>query len=150
MASPQASSEFPAGLTATGRYLILAAAFLGWMFSGVQLTLMNLATGSATTEFVRAGTLDSQHDLSWARLSPAFERPPVSTRTDDEIKKTAKEETPRWFARYNSAFLLGAACGGLVFGWIGDRFGRVKAMALSIVWYSLFAGAAYVAGTPEQ
>jgi MFS family permease len=150
MESPQSASESLPGLTAGGRYLILSAAFLGWMFSGIQMTLMSLATGSATTEFVRAGTLDSQNDLSWSRLSPAFEPLPVSARSDDEIRAAVKVETPRWYARYNSAFLLGAACGGLVFGWIGDRFGRVKAMALSIVWYSLFAGAAYFTATAEQ
>jgi MFS family permease len=150
MESSQSRSETMPGLTPGGRYLVLAAAFLGWMFSGVQLTLMSLATGSATTEFVRAGTLDSRNDLSWERLSPQFEPPPISPRTDDEIRKAAKEETPRWYARYNSALLLGAACGGLIFGWVGDRFGRVKAMALSIVWYSVFAGAAYFSATAEQ
>jgi MFS family permease len=61
-----------------------------------------------------------------------------------------KAQTPRWFARFNSAFLLGAACGGLVFGWVGDRYGRVRAMGLCIVWYSLFAGVAYFVTAPEQ
>src|SRR5256885_618709 len=37
-----------------------------------------------------------------------------------------------------------------VLGWVGDRFGRVRAMGLSIVWYSLFAGVAYFSRTPEQ
>ena len=36
-----------------------------------------------------------------------------------------------------AGFLIGAALGGLVFGWLGDRIGRVKAMALSILTYSL-------------
>ena len=31
----------------------------------------------------------------------------------------------RWFSWYNAAFLLGAAGGGLIFGWLGDRIGRV-------------------------
>ena len=39
-----------------------------------------------------------------------------------------------WFGRLTCAFLLGAACGGYVFGWIGDRFGRAKAMAISILF----------------
>src|SRR5262249_20130853 len=47
-------------------------------------------------------------------------------------------------------FLLGAACGGLVFGWIGDRFGRVKAMTWSILCYSVFTALCYFAAQPWQ
>ena len=50
-----------------------------------------------------------------------------------------------WFGRLICAFLLGAAFGGYVFGVVGDRFGRAKAMGLAILWYSLFsAGTAFV------
>jgi MFS family permease len=42
----------------------------------------------------------------------------------------------QWFAYYVTAFLLGAAAGGLLFGHLGDRLGRAKAMGLSILWYS--------------
>src|SRR4029078_7655437 len=101
------------------------------MFSGIQCTLTNLASGAATIEFARAGTIDDAPGLSWERLSPAYQHPSAPT-SIDEIKSIAKRKAPRWYARFNSAFLLGAACGGLVFGWIGDRFGRVKAMGLSI------------------
>lgn len=48
-----------------------------------------------------------------------------------------------WFGRLIAAFLLGAAAGGLIFGRLGDRFGRSKAMAASILWYSVFSGATY-------
>src|SRR5438552_624353 len=44
-------------MSATGRYIILIAAFLGWMCSGVQMTLTRLAAGSATEEFGRSGWL---------------------------------------------------------------------------------------------
>ncbi len=50
-----------------------------------------------------------------------------------------------WISLYVCAFLFGAAAGGLVFGWFGDRFGRSKAMAASILCYSLFAASAYLA-----
>ena len=45
-------------------------------------------------------------------------------------------------------FLLGAACGGLIFGWLGDRVGRVRAMTWSVLCYSLFTGACYFAQVP--
>jgi SHS family sialic acid transporter-like MFS transporter len=55
-----------------------------------------------------------------------------------------------WFGRLTTAFLLGAAFGGYVFGWVGDRFGRARAMALSIIWYSVFSGATVLVTSPEQ
>jgi SHS family sialic acid transporter-like MFS transporter len=56
----------------------------------------------------------------------------------------------RWFSWYICAFLLGAACGGLLFGWIGDRFGRSKAITLSILCYSLLTGATFLVASPFQ
>ena len=38
-----------------------------------------------------------------------------------------------------AAFLLGGAAGGLFFGVLGDRFGRVRVMAATILVYSVFS-----------
>src|SRR5262249_18597987 len=46
------------------------------------------------------------------------------------------------------AFLFGAAAGGLVFGSLGDRIGRSRAMALSILTYSIFSAAVSLAEAP--
>lgn len=46
----------------------------------------------------------------------------------------------QWFGVIIAVFLLGAATGGVLFGWLGDRIGRVRAMALSIFTYALFTG----------
>ena len=45
----------------------------------------------------------------------------------------------KWAGWLVCAFLLGAAAGGYAFGWVGDRFGRAKAMAISIACYSVFS-----------
>src|SRR5262249_9554302 len=45
-----------------------------------------------------------------------------------------------WFGVIMACFLVGAATGGVLFGWLGDRVGRVRAMTLSILTYSLFTG----------
>jgi SHS family sialic acid transporter-like MFS transporter len=150
MANSEGLQTEPLPLTAAGRYLILAAAFLGWMFSGVQMSLMNLASRSAIVEFARTGALDDSPALSWERLRPDYAAPGTPSRKGSQLELLVKTQTPRWFARFNSAFLLGAACGGLVFGWVGDRYGRVRAMGLCIVWYSLFAALAYFVTAPEQ
>ena len=46
----------------------------------------------------------------------------------------------QWNALINTAFLIGAAAGGVVFGWLGDRLGRIRAMSLSILTYAIFSG----------
>jgi len=55
-----------------------------------------------------------------------------------------------WMGRITAVFLLGAAAGGVVFGWLGDRVGRVRAMALSILTYSVFTGLCYFAANAWQ
>jgi MFS family permease len=49
-------------------------------------------------------------------------------------------ERNEWFGVIMSVFLIGAATGGVLFGWLGDRVGRVRAMALSIFTYAIFTG----------
>ncbi len=51
----------------------------------------------------------------------------------------------QWMGIVTACFLVGAALGGIVFGWLGDRIGRVRAMALSILMYSLVTAMGYFA-----
>lgn len=46
-----------------------------------------------------------------------------------------------WFGRYTAAIMLGAAVGGIILGALGDRIGRTRALAVSILCYSAFGGA---------
>lgn len=55
-----------------------------------------------------------------------------------------------WFARYTAALMLGAACGGIFLGWLGDKIGRARALAASVLCYSAFGGAGVWAGSQEQ
>jgi MFS transporter, SHS family, sialic acid transporter len=50
-----------------------------------------------------------------------------------------KAEVAKWSGWLVVAFLLGAAAGGYLFGWVGDRFGRSRAMSLSIGCYAVFS-----------
>jgi MFS family permease len=57
----------------------------------------------------------------------------------------AESDIARWFAVVTAGFLVGAATGGVLFGWLGDRIGRVRAMTLSVLTYALFSGLCGVA-----
>ena len=46
----------------------------------------------------------------------------------------------KWFGAIIAVFLVGAASGGVIFGWLGDKIGRVRAMSLSIFTYAIFTG----------
>lgn len=55
-----------------------------------------------------------------------------------------------WFARFTAALMLGAAIGGIVLGGFGDRFGRTRALGVSILCYSVFAGLGAFVRTQEE
>jgi MFS family permease len=100
--------------------MTLIAAFLGWMFDGLEMGIFPLVARPALQEFQQAAGII---DESFVQL---------------------------WMGRITATFLLGAAAGGLVFGWLGDRIGRVRAMILSVLAYSLFTGLNYFAHAPWQ
>ncbi len=96
----------------TGRNMALIAAFLGWLFDGFEMGLFPLIGKPALQDLLAAST-----------------SPEVLTASLD-----------RWFSVIIATFLVGAATGGVFFGWLGDRIGRVKAMSLSIFTYAIFTG----------
>jgi MFS transporter, SHS family, sialic acid transporter len=98
-------------------WLVLAAAFLGWMFDGLEMGIFPVVARPALQELL--GT-------------------------------TADAAVGLWMGRITALFLLGAAGGGLIFGWLGDRVGRVRAMVASILTYSIFTGACYLAQAAWQ
>ncbi len=79
-------------------------------------------------------------------LFPIVARPALQSMHHDGSKVDAF--VGAWMGNITALFLLGAAAGGFVFGWLGDRIGRVRAMALSILMYSLFTGLGYFATEP--
>jgi predicted MFS family arabinose efflux permease len=45
-----------------------------------------------------------------------------------------------WFAYFTAALMLGAAVGGIWLGSLGDKIGRTRALGISVLFYSVFAG----------
>lgn len=104
--------------TASRRNLVLLAAFLGWMFDGLEMGIFPLIARPALQQMLAGQGM------------------------------AAEESIGHWMGIITALFLLGAAFGGLLFGWLGDRVGRVRAMSLAILTYSVFTGLCYFAQTP--
>src|SRR5438132_877381 len=51
-----------------------------------------------------------------------------------------QQQVPKYGGYATAIFLMGWAVGGLGFGVLGDRWGRVRTMLMTIVVYSLFTG----------
>jgi SHS family sialic acid transporter-like MFS transporter len=62
----------------------------------------------------------------------------------------AEAEIGKWISLATAAFLVGAATGGVFFGFLGDRIGRVRAMTLSVLTYAVFSGLCGLVTSPEQ
>ena len=76
-------------------------------------------------------------------LFPIVARPALQSMVADQA--AIDSFVGQWMGIVTALFLLGAAAGGLVFGWLGDRVGRVKAMSISILTYSVFTALGYFA-----
>ena len=117
--APTAAAPGQSASTRT-QWLVLAAAFLGWMFDGVEMGIFPLVARPALQSMM-----------------------PLSALGQDQF-------VGLWMGRITALFLVGAAAGGLGFGWLGDRLGRVRAMTLSILTYSVFTGLCFFARTPWE
>lgn len=117
MTQPDAPAAAAPAISTRGKYMVLLAAFLGWMFDGLEM-----------------GIFPQVARPSLASLLPGADEGTIGS----------------WHQWIDALFLLGAALGGLVFGYLGDKIGRVRAMSGSILVYSLFTGLCYFAAAPWQ
>src|SRR5262249_17928101 len=100
-------------------------------FDGLEQGLFPLAGRPALQELLGA---------KWLEANPGFTAPPP----------TLEQDIGRWFAVGTACFLIGAATGGVLFGWRGERIGRVRAMTLSVLTYAVFSGLCTFVGSAEQ
>ncbi|MFN8614929.1 MAG: MFS transporter [Vampirovibrionales bacterium] len=68
----------------------------------------------------------------------------------DLLHTTSRTEVSQVGSWVMSAFLFGWMAGGILFGAIGDRYGRVTAMVWSITLYALFTGLSGLVQEPWQ
>ncbi len=112
-----------ASTSSRGKWLALTAALLGWMFDGAEMGLFSMVGRSAIRDLM--GTMTGT--------------------ADEQTQKVAF-----LFSVITAVFLVGAATGGVLFGWLGDRIGRVRAMSLSVLTYAIFTGLCGFAQAPWQ
>src|SRR5689334_18548986 len=91
------------------------AAWLGWLFDGLDMHLYTIVAAQFVAELVLA----------------------------DATSPIVKEKS----SYIQAAFLVGWALGGGFFGRIGDRLGRSRALALTIITYAAFTGLSAVSQT---
>ena len=105
-------------LSRNARWAVLAAAFAGLVFDGIELGLMPVASLSVSKSLLAENFTDALGG--------------------------------QWFARFTASLMLGAAIGGSWLGNLGDRIGRARAMGVSIMFYSVFAGLGMFVTSCEQ
>lgn len=93
-------------------WFVLIVSSLGWLFDTMDQQLFNLARRPAIAELLGLVPTDPRNSAMITEYS----------------------------GYATMVFMIGWASGGLVFGVLGDRIGRVKTMMMTILLYSLFTG----------
>jgi MFS family permease len=109
-------------------------------------TLDEAGTGRGRWLALTAALLGWMFDGLEMGLFPLVARPALTELLDT----TDETRIGLWFSVAIAVFLVGAATGGVLFGWLGDRLGRVRAMTLSVLTYALFSGLCGVATAAWQ
>lgn len=139
------SQQAEHGLSSNARLIILVVAFLAWFFGGMQILLTNLGMRPASLDLMgQVGTIDL---AVFNELAPRADE----LVGDDKAKLVGWNQlAAQWYAWFQCAFLFGAALGGYIFGKLGDRIGRTRALGLSILVFAGLTGACYLAQSPGQ
>lgn len=91
------------------QWLVLAAAWFGWGFDVFDALLFN---------FVAPNTVPALLDL-------------------EHGSRAARDATVLWTGVLSSIPLVGWAAGGVLFGWYADRFGRRRALFVTVALYAV-------------
>jgi len=152
MASPNAnaSAPAPASQSAWGamknltgyQWFVFIVCCLAWDMDCLDQQLFVLARRPAMTEMVpKVKADDSRLPEITAKLTKRAEvnQKPAPT-TGQAISALENSDINDAATYATSFFMLGWAVGGIGFGIMGDRFGRVKTLMLTILLYAVFTG----------
>lgn len=144
----------PYARSAAWRWVALAAALLAWTFDGVEQGVYTVVTRPALKDVV-PGVRERAEEL--ARIQEAIRRqdesagaPEALLERERELREAVDGPVSFYFGIAFAMWLWGAALGGVIFGRLGDRHGRVKPLALAVLTYSVFTGLSALSGHWSQ
>ena len=119
------------------QWFVFFIACAAWDLDCMDQQLFNVARVKAMEELLpRPNADDSRIKAFIIERGVEAGDPAVEAEISRDFKADVKE-----YAGYaTSIFLFGWAIGGIGFGILGDRIGRVKTLSLTILTYSLFTG----------
>jgi MFS family permease len=98
-------------------WFVLAVAAMGWLFDTMDQQLFVLARPAAMEDLI-----------------------PAPKDADAKTLEALRQQRGVAGGLATSIFIAGWATGGLIFGMLGDRIGRVKTMVMTVLMYSLCTG----------
>ncbi len=113
----QSADQRPRRTFTYAMWAALVAAFLGWMFDGLEMGLYSIAVPAALADLCQT----SDPKVISALLSLTL-----------------------------GLFLLGMSAGGIIFGRLGDRIGRVRALIFTVLIYAVFTGLSGLSRTWQE
>ncbi|HOW70956.1 MAG TPA: MFS transporter [Phycisphaerae bacterium] len=124
------------------RYLALLAALMAWGFDGVEQGVYTIMTRDALKDLVPSvSPLVQQASEMKAQMNGAGPdaRGPLVEQLKTTTRKIDSTVGP-FFSLSLAMWMWGAAAGGVLFGRMGDRWGRVRSMLVSVSLYASFTG----------
>jgi MFS family permease len=144
----------PTGWRALGemtgyQWFVFIVCCLAWDMDCLDQQLFVLARRPAMTELVPKARLDDPRlpELQ-AKLTAQAEAEGKPAPSEQDALKALNDADVQEAGSYaTSIFMLGWATGGIFFGIMGDRLGRVKTLMLTILLYALFTGLSALSAT---
>lgn len=140
------------------RYLALIAALLAWTFDGMEQGIYGIMTRPALKDMMpEIAEKGKQQDAIKEQIDELTANPGANTAEleslqaqFDQLKKEIDGPVSTYFSWAFAWWLWGAACGGVIFGRMGDHYGRVRSLIFAVIVYSGFTGLSALSQHPYQ
>ncbi len=135
---PEVTGWRTLGLLNRYHWFVFTVCALAWILDCMDQQLFNLARASAVAELMPLPTVDDPRIADQVAAAGHSLSNPADVET--AIHSLHRADVKKYAGYATSVFLIGWAIGGLAFGIMGDRIGRVKTLMTTILLYSIFTG----------